>query len=785
MFQHHPPAGIDALVDVIDRIVTAKQPNRRLHERYRAMSADRLRLTLRGSVAWADAVHARFAYARLLLESASGRSRPELGRAVIATAEALIALNGGRDARPGDRAAVVDATALLTNPVAKPPPFLNRLNAEREKVKGVPRSPWEEALGVPESDFRAAARQIGEILHPPVDQQLAVLAESAPRNAESTAALLLRGAREQAAGDGDDIGATDMSQSRIRIAGVTLSDFRGVGSELGMDFRRKGRPASVLIFGDNGVGKSSLVDGIEFALQGRVGRSHDFDSSFAPVLRNLNTERQAVATVELSDGTVVSRTLEHNDQGRLVADGAPPTAGFRWAPITLKRSDLLRFLDTDPLSRGAVFFDYFPGDAERMGVRPEERQVLFQDELFAARVRRKTLATDLSERLGVPFELVETAEALKKTLRDRVFGGLNQEQAVQEGVWDRLDQDLRDLIGTLQHALSDYRRAKKGIEQAGNMLNPITYHREAAQLRHVMTEVGAELTTSFLKVTKADYVREIHVLAGESGPVSLDMVVELNNGEKVFPQQIFSEGYRDLLALLFFLAVARASVERGQARVLALDDVFQSVDAGVRLGLMAHVLEQFADWQLIVTIHDQLWYQQLRSLMQKRGHDFTEHRLIDWTFRDGPRLSTATPSPLAGVDAALAGENPALAVGAAGHLLERIGSEMSWRFRISVQRTEGDRYTLGDLWPGLVKALRRSSIEALIREIDDVSALRNLAGAHYNPYAEALSWGEARSFAQNARTLFLALNCHRCGEWVTRRGPDATCRCRTTSVTWS
>jgi DNA repair ATPase RecN len=262
---------------------------------------------------------------------------------------------------------------------------------------------------------------------------------------------------------------------------VTLSNFRGVESALTLDFRRHGKPVSVLIFGDNGVGKSSLVDGIEFALQGRVGRSHDFDSAFAPALRNLNADTPATATVLLSDGSEVRRTLEEDERGRLRAVGPPPSSGFRWAPITLKRSDLLRFLDIDPLSRGAVFFDYFPGDAERMGMRPEERQALLQDELFAARVQRKTLATDLADRLHVPLEAVELPEALRKTLRDQLLGGRTLEQAVQDGVWEEIDEDLRSLIAALQQAMSACRKAKKGLDQAGNMLNPITYRQEAAQ----------------------------------------------------------------------------------------------------------------------------------------------------------------------------------------------------------------------------------------------------------------------------------------------------------------
>ena len=139
------------------------------------------------------------------------------------------------------------------------------------------------------------------------------------------------------------------------------------------------------------------------------------------------------------------------------------------------------------------------------------------------------------------------------------------------------------------------------------MLNPVAYREQAEELRSSLTGIGDELTEAFRAVTQAPYVSRIDVFFGESGPVSLDLVLTLVNGRKCFPQQLFSEGYRDLLALLFFTTVAKEAAKRGQARILILDDVLQSVDSSVRRAAVEYLLTTFKRWQFIFTVHDRLW----------------------------------------------------------------------------------------------------------------------------------------------------------------------------------
>ena len=59
-----------------------------------------------------------------------------------------------------------------------------------------------------------------------------------------------------------------------KISNFTAVKFRGISGaiEVTLTDMRSGKPISLLLYGDNGSGKSSLVDAVEFALRGRLSR---------------------------------------------------------------------------------------------------------------------------------------------------------------------------------------------------------------------------------------------------------------------------------------------------------------------------------------------------------------------------------------------------------------------------------------------------------------------------------------------------------------------------------
>jgi energy-coupling factor transporter ATP-binding protein EcfA2 len=570
--------------------------------------------------------------------------------------------------------------------------------------------------------------------------------------------------------------AYDTSDRDLRVSMVNLCQFRGSPGNISLDLSPKGRSLSAIILGDNGSGKSTIADSIEFALQGRIGRSISFDSPLAPSAKSFATAELAAVTVTLNNNTTISRRLETKSSGRLGVDIEHVRPGFRLAPISLKRQDILRFLDTGAMARGHVFFDYFPVNASEMAIRPEELQARLDDEDYELRALRTYLSEALGAELDAEPQELATRDKLETIIKNQILDGQSIEQAKRDGRWDLVPESIRDNVTGLIKTQKRLRAIKNEKNRGLMTKNPILYRAQVAILGEALEGIGDLLTAAFMEITSASHVSRIDVIFGRSGPVALDIIVELSTGERCFPQQIFSEGYRDLLAILFFLAVAKRASEKGQARVLILDDVFQSVDSGIRSGTVEYILREFHDWQLLFTVHDRLWFEQLTAALRRHQHPFIQLELKRWRFDTG--IVASTPGDFrSNLNHQLSNGDPAGICGAAGLLLEQASDQLSWRLGTSIKRAQADKYTLGALWPGVAKELRRGGLSKVVDRIDRSYVLRNLAGAHFNEWAGTLSREEAENFGEAVLELVKSTWCSTCNEWISRQGATARCHC--------
>ena len=170
-----------------------------------------------------------------------------------------------------------------------------------------------------------------------------------------------------------------MPSNPLRVNELEVCGFRGISSRLLVDFRPPGSDAaSMMISGDNGTGKSSIVDALEFALQGRLLRNR--------LIRALSASSGSCWTeVRFSDGTTLRR--EAND-----SPGVPhPDYGV--SPFVIRRADIEEFWSMPPRLRLRAFRQYLrpqapPGKSatsfpsrltERDGTRIRDSHLLRSD----------------------------------------------------------------------------------------------------------------------------------------------------------------------------------------------------------------------------------------------------------------------------------------------------------------------------------------------------------------------------------------------------------------------
>ena len=254
--------------------------------------------------------------------------------------------------------------------------------------------------------------------------------------------------------------------------------------------------------------------------------------------------------------------------------------------------------------------------------------------------------------------------------------------------------------------------------------------------------------------------------------------MRLTNGETGTAHSLLSEANRDLMALLVFVTVAQAAADSGQARVMVLDDVFQSVDAPIRVATMDYLLEQLKGWQLILTAHDRLWREQLTTLLRRHSRPVASVEIVTWRFEHGPTIRAAggdLGSPLRG---ALEQGEPVNISMHAGRLLEQTADALSWTLPISVIRRYEDRYTLADVWPGVLKTLKKTNASSVAQEVDRFLHLRNILGMHVNWWAESLSREEVDRFGVAVLGLLAVVRCPSCQRWIEPAPPNQMWMCR-------
>lgn len=574
----------------------------------------------------------------------------------------------------------------------------------------------------------------------------------------------------------------------LRISSLRIQRFKGIPTPLLLNFipEHANKPASVILSGDNGTGKSSIVDAIEFALQGRVARKKDF-AGFVSSAISASNDYPCEVAVTFTDGTIQKRRIRQDPYGSWHAN-ATPHPRFAASPFVLRRADILQFWNTPDHLRQLFFLDYLRPSQPIPTEWPEsvnEKLEALEEDRIRLKAERRELIKQLADHLGIAPAKIPLGKRYESFVQEAVYGHVSKQKTRHQlekppnlghsVPADQLVKKIRGLskqIKVIETEIS----GKRGGDAPPKELK--------TRIRNVLTNVSERITESFSAISaSSSFITRIELRYGNPTEVSLSLAVHLSNGAVSPPRNIFSEANLDLLALLIFLAFAQESAQLGQARLLILDDVLQSVDASIRMLVADYILENFSDWQLIFTVHDRLWLEQLRVLLRQKSHPFSEYEIIRWDFESGPVLiGNSRDLDLLLKEALRRGEIISVC-SETGLLLEKICNNLSYALPISVTRLRGDRYTLGDLWPGIYKTLNRTNIDTVVEDVNRWLHLRNLTGAHYNEWAQSLSMQESQYFGAAVLALLAKVRCENCARWIERREIISgnavlwTCRC--------
>jgi len=370
--------------------------------------------------------------------------------------------------------------------------------------------------------------------------------------------------------------------------------------------------------------------------------------------------------------------------------------------------------------------------------------------------------------------------------------------------------DAQTFLTTAQLRLSDYREAMRKNKAAEIALKSVkaaydTYCNVLEdELNTLYEEVQKDFSTFYRELNEDDESRFTAKLTPSEGKLDFDV----NFYERgLFPPGAYhSEGHQDGMGVCLYLALMKRLF--GDRFTFALlDDVVMSVDVGHRYQFCKLLKNQFPNTQFIVTTHDRLWAEQMKSAGLVTAK--TSIAFHSWTIDTGP-LVESNLEIWDEISAALAKGKVEVAAAALRHHLEYVSRLLADQLGATPQFRADANYELGDLLPPVLsrmKDLYGKAVAAAHSWVKDAekeaaatrkTALSTAAAAssveqwavnkavHYNEWAN-FGKKDFEPVVAAFKALLACFSCEACGSWlhVTPRGIPESLRCGCNAINFN
>ena len=266
--------------------------------------------------------------------------------------------------------------------------------------------------------------------------------------------------------------------------------------------------------------------------------------------------------------------------------------------------------------------------------------------------------------------------------------------------------DAQTFLTTAQVRLGDYREAlrkNKAAEIAWNAAKAaydIYCNVLEEELNTLYDEVQKDFSTFYRAINGEDESTFTAKLTPSEGSLGLDV----NFYERgLFPPAAYhSEGHQDGMGVCLYLALMKRLF--GDRFTFALlDDVVMSVDADHRYQFCKLLKTYFPDTQFIITTHDRLWAEQMKSAGLVTAK--TSIAFHSWTIDTGP-LVESNVAIWDEIAAALGKGKVEAAAAALRRHLEYVSRHLADQLGATPQFRADGNYELGELLPSVLKRMK-------------------------------------------------------------------------------
>jgi hypothetical protein len=370
--------------------------------------------------------------------------------------------------------------------------------------------------------------------------------------------------------------------------------------------------------------------------------------------------------------------------------------------------------------------------------------------------------------------------------------------------------DAQTFLTTAQIRLGDYREAgrrNKAAEIAAAS-GKTAYEAYCSVMEEELNTLYDEVQDDFSKFYRAINEDDESTFTAKLTPSEgkLDLAVNFYERGLFPPGAYHSEGHQDGMGVCLYLALMKRLFGKRFTFAL-LDDVVMSVDAGHRYQFCKLLKTSFPDTQFIITTHDRLWAEQMRSAGLVTAK--TSLAFHSWTIDTGP-LVESNKEIWEEIDAALAKGKVEAAASGLRHHLEYVSRHLADQLGATPQFRADANYELGDLLPSVLA--RMGSLYGKVADAaqswgkkaeKDAAAKRRAAlsasagamyveqwavnkAVHYNAWAN-FGRTDFTPVVGAFKDLLACFRCDTCDSWIyaTPRGPSPEslrCSCAAISL---
>jgi recombinational DNA repair ATPase RecF len=332
---------------------------------------------------------------------------------------------------------------------------------------------------------------------------------------------------------------------------------------------------------------------------------------------------------------------------------------------------------------------------------------------------------------------------------------------------------LSNRISALVTELNEVERALIADEKQLSMAK-IIYEKfsetKKAKIGEIYESIKGNVNIFYSTLHPNDPHKNIEISVVPARRASTELKIE-SFGSIEDPRAFTSEGHLDSLGLCIFLAFVKRFNE--DCNFVILDDVVTTIDSQHR-GLICKLLfEHFKDYQLFITTHDAIWYEQLCAAQHAYGvsGNCKNLEIVKWTLETGPIIEPYKPRWERLESKISSGDKSGAANEGRRYLewlLKNICETMQAR---PVFKTTG--YTVADLFiPARARIMElakdsqfKQQIIKCFQELEATTLMGNLL-SHDNLEAENVSMNEVKRFCLAVHELHNALKCNSCGTFL-------------------